>query len=412
VPSSIEKLILRGLTKKPGDRYQNAETFLAAVEHAMATAEGGQTAVEMLRAPRETGSQPLVGDDGGVELEDNSYEIGGAIEEALAVAPVTKAPARSTPPRGGPAHESSSRIVTKVGPPPVSTPLPPTGGRGGVGIGLPFTGPTGEPIFGLTPQQRLSQGPDARKKKLMLYGGIAVAAIVVGVIIAVVTRPSSAAKKVDPATPAGRASELLERGNVDGAIKLLEDEKDKMQGDANAWLVLGHAHAARNDIPEALLAYRTALAVDPTVESNKRMRASLRTMAADQKNEDVIANAYAVWIQTTDEEAKSSLFKAVESPSIARRHAAITVMDQFKLGGNLERIQAYSLDLQDQPTCPLRAAAVAKLRAIGDPQAIPALQRAVQARGTRGAYKNKPINGCLIDDANAAIGFLESLKKK
>src|SRR5689334_16019334 len=32
VPSSLERLILRGLTKKPGDRYGSAEIFLAAVE--------------------------------------------------------------------------------------------------------------------------------------------------------------------------------------------------------------------------------------------------------------------------------------------------------------------------------------------------------------------------------------------
>src|SRR5690606_1650663 len=80
VPSSIEKLILRGLTKKPGDRYASAEVFLAAVESALSTPDGGQTAVEFER-PRDTGSQPLVGEGGEVALEDNSYSINNAIEE-------------------------------------------------------------------------------------------------------------------------------------------------------------------------------------------------------------------------------------------------------------------------------------------------------------------------------------------
>ena len=63
MPSSIEKLILRGLTKKPGDRYATAEMFLAAVESALATADGGVTEVEFERPKRDTGSQSLIDDD-------------------------------------------------------------------------------------------------------------------------------------------------------------------------------------------------------------------------------------------------------------------------------------------------------------------------------------------------------------
>ena len=75
---------------------------------------------------------------------------------------------------------------------------------GGMGIGLPFTGPSGEPIFGLTPEQRLGQAKPARRKWL-LYGAIAAMAIVIGVAIAVLTKPTT--KKLDPNTPAGQASE-------------------------------------------------------------------------------------------------------------------------------------------------------------------------------------------------------------
>src|SRR5438477_939756 len=43
VASTIEKLILRGLTKKPGDRYASAEVYLAQVEQALTTPDGGVT---------------------------------------------------------------------------------------------------------------------------------------------------------------------------------------------------------------------------------------------------------------------------------------------------------------------------------------------------------------------------------
>ena len=69
VPSSLEKLVIRGLTKKPGDRYANAHVFLAAVEDALHTPDGGVTDVNFER-PSDSGSQPLVDDLGDVNLDD------------------------------------------------------------------------------------------------------------------------------------------------------------------------------------------------------------------------------------------------------------------------------------------------------------------------------------------------------
>jgi serine/threonine protein kinase len=415
VPSSIEKLILRGLTKKPGDRYPTAEVFLAAVESALHTPDGGQTDVSIERpSGRDTGSQPLVDDRGELNIGIND-----AIEEALGVAPdraKTKPLARATPDKGSSTRaDSTGRIPTTVGVAPPSPPVvaasEPRGRRqaGGVGIGLPYTGPSGEPIFGLTPQQRLEQRTGARKK-YFIYGGVLAAAIAIGVGIAIMTAPGG--KKLDPNTPAGRATEALERGDYAGAIKVLEDNKDKIAGDPDAQLVLGHAYSAKNEPPQAISAYRRALALAPELETDKDLRANLRAMAAN-KDPDVVQNAFDVWVgHTKEKDATDLLYKALQSPDIERRHAALRVLDAHKLGDPLQRIQSYSLDLQDEPTCERRAEAVAKLRAIGDPRAIPALERAVKRKGTSGAMRNKPINGCLIEDATQAIGYLRGLEKK
>src|SRR5205085_5327495 len=45
IPSSIERLVVRGLTKKPGERYPTAEAYLAQVEEALRTPDGGVTDV-------------------------------------------------------------------------------------------------------------------------------------------------------------------------------------------------------------------------------------------------------------------------------------------------------------------------------------------------------------------------------
>ncbi|HSD87600.1 MAG TPA: serine/threonine-protein kinase [Kofleriaceae bacterium] len=423
VASSIEKLILRGLTKKPGDRYPNAEAFLAAVESALATTEGGQTSVDIERVSiRDTGSQPLVSDDGKIDLEDNSYAITDAIEEALGVAP-TKPQPRSTPSAGSKQQKKAQRdgeerIQTKVGVPPPADPSPPlvAGGQplgraraaGGVGIGLPYTGPQGEPIFGLTPEQRLAQATNARKK-YFVYGGVLAVAIVIGVVIAVVTSHKKPTR--DHNTPAGQAEEMMDRGDFNGAISLLESKKDVILNDADAQVVLGNAYAARGDQKGALGAYRLALTIDSKKEKDRDLRAALRAMAAD-KDPEIVKNAFDIWVgETKDPAAQDALFKAATAQSIERRHAALVVLDHLKLGDAKIRIQSYSLDLQTASTCPDRAEAVGKLRAIGDPAAIPALELAVARKITSGRDRGKPFNGCLIDDAKSAIGYLSGLKK-
>ena len=412
VPSSLEKLIVRGLTKKPGDRYANADVFLAAVEEALATPDGGQTDV-LFERPRDTGALPLVDDHGELAIG-----IGDAIEEALAVAPVAKQ-ARATPDRGTPARDTGGRVATKVGVPPAApAPSPPVigGGEakgrarvaGGVGIGLPYTGPSGEPIFGLTPEQRLGQAKAARRK-WFLYGGVLAAAIVAGIGIAILTKPS--APKIDPETPAGQAQAALDKGDVGGAIQILETNKDKIATVPEAQLVLGHAYAARSDAPASLGAYGRALALDAGLETDGRLRANLRAMAAND-DPDVVVHAFDLWVgHTKDAPAKDALVKAAQSRSISRRHAALIVMDRYKLGDNKDRIRAYTLDLQEEATCEKRLEAVAKLHAIGDPAAIPALERAIKKKGTTGAMKNKPLNACLIDEATQTIGYLRGLKK-
>ena len=74
-------------------------------------------------------------------------------------------------------------------------------------------------------------------------------------------------------------------------------------------------------------------------------------------------------------------------------------------------MKAYTLDLEEGETCEIRKEAVAKLRALADPQAIEPLERAIAKKIKSGPLRGKPVSACLIDDANAAIGYLRGLKK-
>jgi serine/threonine protein kinase/tetratricopeptide (TPR) repeat protein len=451
VPSSIERLIAKGLTKKPNDRYANAEVFLAAVENALRTPDGGVTDVsferpsteELERQPtraetrnretrrpvaQSTGSQPLITADGrsritgASEMPPESSGIGriaDAIDDALGAA-MTSPPVIAPPPVVQPPI---------IGVPPKRDSAP----RGGIGIGLPYTGPSGEPIFGLTQEQRLAQvgiplndrslagalEPDAAttpvvknaRKRWPLYAAIAGLAVVAGVVIAVLTVPrggDDVVETMDPATPAGQALALYKEGKFDEAIKLLETDAVKLAADGEMQLVLGHIHSAQFQRKRALAAYRGALSKRFDLESDAELRSNLRTAAAD-KDLDVVREAFDLWVRTSDPEAKQLIKITAVHDEPGRRHTVEPIIDKHKLRDGVEWWRAYSLDLQQLEPCAKRKEAVAKLRALGDPRAKEPLEVAIERRSKQNPkYK---VNACLIDDAKAAIGYLASRPK-
>jgi len=453
VPSSIERLIAKGLTKKPSDRYPNADVFLAAVENALRTPDGGVTDVSFERPPSEdvleraktrvqtappsferkapprstTGSQPLITPEGRVRLAgaaempaDSSGlgRIADAIDDVLGTPmppmPVVPAPAAPVvPPRR------------------VSEPVVP---KGGVGIGLPYTGPSGEAIFGLTPDQRHAQTgvglhdrslagalePEGlattpvvkSRKKWPIYAALAGIAVIAGVVIAIVTVPSGSPDEVvevmDPQTPAGKALAAHKQGKFDEAHAILEADPTKLAGDGELQLVLGHIYSAQFQRRRALAAYRTALSKRYDLESDAELRGNLRTLAGD-KDLEIVREAFDLWVRTTDPEAKTLIKLTAIHDDPGRRHVVEPIIDHHKLREGVEWWRAYALDLQQGETCLKRKEAVAKLRVLGDPDAKEPLEQAIVRRSK---WNQKvAVNLCLIDDAKAAIAYLASRSK-
>ena len=453
VPSSIERLVVKGLTKKPSERWQTAEAYKAAVDHALATPDGGVTEVNFERIGGDTGSQPLITEEGEVRItgasdfatEEASENIAAAIDEELSSPhnPRVVTPAKGA---GLPPGIATGLKASSTGMP-----------KGGVGLGLPYTGPGGEPIFGMTPEQRLASatagaGPGAKAsgpavdpmfvpakdsgvanalepeprttprvkqpaggRRWMLYAAILGVAVVAGVGIAVATHGGGSdvpeEPKLDPASPAGQASAALERGDPAKAISILENNKVAIAREPMAQLVLGHAYAAKHQSGPSLLAYEEALKLDAGLEANAMLRANLRAMAAD-KDVHVVATAFEIWAQTADPEARPLLLKAAVSQDLERRHAVRPVVERRKLLDQVDLIAAYTLDLDQEPTCEQRKEAVSHLRALNDPRAVPALDRAVVKKVKSGPYRGKPFSPCLLDDAKAAIGYLRGLPTK
>ncbi|MBW2189977.1 MAG: serine/threonine protein kinase [Deltaproteobacteria bacterium] len=78
--------------------------------------------------------------------------------------------------------------------------------------------------------------------------------------------------------------------------------------------------------------------------------------------------------------------------------------------GSSGPLDSYILDLKQGDSCAERKAAVAKLRALGDKRAIPALEEAQTRTRTVGLFRRKAnANRCLRTDAEEAVQYLESL---
>ncbi len=424
VPSSIERLIIKGLTKKPADRYESAEVFLAKVEEALHTPDGGQTDVNFARVHGDTGSHPLIDDEGDVNFarETRSAGIADSIDETLYQTPTKALPAVI--------GKDDKRAGTKLGIAPAAAAarkddsgeivVPPPGGQG---IGLPFTAPGGQTMFGLTPEQRLGQAKKssarAKKKRWPLYAGILAVALVVGIGIAIVTAPSSgggggggstdepgkpgsggSAETVDKADPNLKEAQDALFSDPVRAIQIIETNKATLGKNADAQMVLAQAHMLRHETAKALATYKVVLSLSLGEVDNETLRTSLRTLSNDRSN-DVAIGALDLWFGKTADttNARDAIVKAAVSLSLERRHMVRALIDKYKLGDSIDWLTAYTYDLEQEQSCERRKEAVEKLRALNNPKALKVLELAV-------AKRNWKKNACLLVDARAGIAAL------
>jgi len=112
-----------------------------------------------------------------------------------------------------------------------------------------------------------------------------------------------------------------------------------------------------------------------------------------------------------DGDAEDRLVRTASSDDVLRtRQHAVTVVEDVGLGDQIDRLGSYLLDLEQGESCAARKDAVAKLRALGDKKAIPALEIAQKRIRTEGLLKKKVnANACLRTDAAEAIISLQSL---
>jgi tetratricopeptide (TPR) repeat protein len=240
--------------------------------------------------------------------------------------------------------------------------------------------------------------------------GLALAgAAALGVVIAVLLRDPSTSKaspRLDPTTPAGQAAALIKRGKPADAIKVIDAAKKETDKDPDAQLQLGHAYQAQRKNGDAVAAYKRAVDLDARKRADGDMRSALRAISLDT-DVDAAMQALALRVKLDDGEARSSVISLAGGGDVARRGPAAALAEKLGLAHEVDWLASYLFDLEQRDLCAQRKTAVAKLRALGDKRAIPALEQAQFRKGRVGKWKGKNVNECLVDDAKAAITFLQ-----
>jgi serine/threonine protein kinase len=413
VPPVVEQLLQRGLAKRAAERFPNAAAYIAAIDAVLSEIAPGlraQTPVPTMA----TGSAAFPG------------------EVILTPMPMTPPPHQSaaTPlphelaaltgsrPESAPQLRASTPLPSLVR---ASTPLPPPGGPG-----LPPPGGSGllSPGSTSTPLPRLIMDVPApttlRAKKPWRMAVIAGAALLgVGLVIALVARgpdgdatdegaavPGDGGSAITTGTEEGsvaeRAAALLAKGSPKPAVELLRANAESIATDAQAQLQLGHAHAALRNNTAALAAYRKALELEARLEADTKLRTNLRLMIDDQGSVVSVDAAALMYEQLGDQQVADRIVSWASEAQVPQvRHRAVEVAEALAMGDRIDWARSLILDLLQEKSCDARRKVVARLRALGDPRAIPELRKAALRRR----------NNCLEQDAKEAVQYLESLAR-
>ena len=118
--------------------------------------------------------------------------------------------------------------------------------------------------------------------------------------------------------------------------------------DPRAHLALGDTHAALDHDTQALNAYAKAISLAPAVAAEAPVRERLRQLTSD----------------------------GATSPDPDVRHRAVELAERAGLADQIDRVQSWTLDLDQATECEERRALIGKLAATADARALPALRRA------------------------------------
>jgi tetratricopeptide (TPR) repeat protein len=241
-----------------------------------------------------------------------------------------------------------------------------------------------------------SQGPARPRARRRLVAAVAVLAVAGGLSVAgamvlrgrALRSRGAAGLSARPTEPAPAAPALagelkkvegfLEDGNTVAARLALEDQLARRPKDARVHYMLGRLAFADNRHADGLASYREAIALDDGFRGDPVLLAHVDTALGEPRQSQA---ALDLIIEKIGPPAADLLEKvANEGGDLPRRRRAAAALDDMGKGVRVDRVELQLLELKKAQTCEERKELVEKLRAAGDPRALPAL-KALRPRG-------------------------------
>ncbi len=130
---------------------------------------------------------------------------------------------------------------------------------------------------GMSPTQRIElQGRSRRRRKPWLAAAVVVAALAAGIGV---WQRGRTAHSLSPREAMAQASELIDRGRLDAAARLLDEVERREPRNPELYLVRGDLCRRRGDIDAARRAYRRVIFLEPTGRAARLARPALQALA-------------------------------------------------------------------------------------------------------------------------------------
>jgi eukaryotic-like serine/threonine-protein kinase len=167
--------------------------------------------------------------------------------------------------------------------------------------------------------------------------------------------------------------------------------------------LLGNLEFAEKNAAAGLQAYEEALRMDAGLRGDAALLVNVRGLLSDKRLAQV---ALDLLIKQIGVPARATLAElASEDRRMEFRHAARDACESLGCSGDVDKVQSYSLDLQQGRSCIEKREAVEKLGDSNDKRAIEPLRKArTEVRGgLLGRMLGGGGNACIIKDIDAAL---------
>jgi tRNA A-37 threonylcarbamoyl transferase component Bud32 len=277
-----------------------------------------------------------------------------------------------------------------------------------------------EALRGCLPAERtLVDAKNGKRSALPLLAPLAIALLLAGVLFTYQRTPA----RVDPApnrksTVTDVEAAMAER-DLPKARAMMTALLVEKPDDARVNLIAGHLAFLEDDRNGAASSYGLAIGRDPAVSTDEIFASNARQILLGRGRGAKAANALAKSVaEEADARAAPLLAVAAEQAATpGTRRLAYRGLERLGETGRIDRVALLARDLERIPKiareCPTRKWYVERLAAIGDPRALPALekQRHLPAKGWVFDEDSKA-NACMTRELDRAVQEVRSSRRQ